>query len=353
MAENKDYYKILGVDKSASTEEIKKAYRKMALKYHPDRNEGSKESEAKFKEATEAYETLSDEQKKQQYDTYGSAGPSPFSGGGNPFSGSGFSVEDLFSNFGDIFGRRQQQRRAEPRGGDLRIRVTLNLKDILEGTTKKLKYKRHEKCAPCDGKGGTDVRECMSCGGSGQRQVVQNSQYGQMRQIVSCQNCNGSGKTIQNKCKTCHGEGIFIKEQSVDVEIPKGVSGGSTLQMDQMGNWIRGGLPGNLQIIIDEIPDPIYKRDGNNLIVEKTISVLDAMLGSEYELDAPTGKIKYKIDPGTGHGKVLRISGKGVPDINYGLGDLYIRLGVKIPGNLTKEEKQILEDLRESKNFKS
>ena len=346
---SKDYYKILGVEKGASDEEIKKAYRKMALKHHPDRNNGDKASEESFKEATNAYEVLSDPQKKQQFDTYGSEGPDQFSGGFRQ-QGTGFNMDDIFSQFGDIFGR-QQNRGGQRKGSDLRIRISMDLKDVLSGVTKNLKYKRHDKCKPCQGKGGTDVKECMACHGSGQRHIIQSSPFGQIRQVISCNNCAGTGKVIHNKCKSCHGEGIFTTEQNIEVEVPRGVQDGTVLTMTQMGNHVRDGIPGDLQIIIEEIPDPIYRRDGKNLITEKTISTIDAILGAEYDMDAPTGKIFYKVDPGTQYGKVIRVGGKGVPDIHFGLGDLYIKLNIKIPNSLSKEEKDILTSLKGSKNF--
>lgn len=351
----KDYYEILGIQKDATEDQIKKAYRKSALKYHPDKNNGDKESENKFKEASEAYEVLSDPDKKERYDTYGSADPqfggNPFGGGFTNGGGFNINIEDLFNQaFGGGF--RTNRNSGPKKGSDLRIRVSVTLKDVLSGVSKKLKFKRHDKCRPCDGKGGTNITNCTACNGSGQRITVQNSPFGQVQNVTICSSCVGTGKHVGNKCTHCRGEGIHAVEQSVDVEIPAGVNGGTVLTMQQMGNYIRDGIPGDLQIMIDEIPDPVYRREGKNLIVEKTISVMDAILGNEHELDAPTGKVQFKINPGTNHGQVLRVSGKGVPDIHYGLGDLYIRLTVKIPTNLSKGEKEVLEELRESKNFK-
>jgi len=344
----KDYYEVLGVKKEATPEEIKKAYRKMALKHHPDKGG----DEAKFKEASEAYETLSDPQKKQQYDNYGSAGPGQQFGG---FNSSGFNPEDIFSHFGDLFGgmgSSRSRRNSIPKGSDVRIRISLNLQDVLNGVNKKLKYKRHDKCKPCDGKGGTDIRDCIACAGTGQRIMTQQTPFGQIRQATQCHNCNGTGKNIMNRCKSCHGEGIFVSENTIDIDVPQGVHDGTILSMEGAGNYIRGGNPGNLLIVVDEIPDPVFRRDGNHLVTEKTINVLDAILGTDVELDAPTGRINYKIEPGTNHGKILRVGGKGVPDMNYGTGDLYIKLNVQIPNNLTKEERQIFEDLKESKSFR-
>ena len=345
----KDYYKILEVEKGASEEEIKKAYRKAALKHHPDKNQGNKESEERFKEAAEAYEVLSDPDKKLQYDTYGSADPR---GGGQYRGGGDFNMEDIISQMfgGGGFGRRNS---GPKQGSDLKIRVQVTLHDVLNGVEKKLKYRRNEVCQPCSGTGGTNITNCPACNGSGQRTTIQNSPFGRVQSVQPCNVCNGSGKQIANKCTHCRGEGVQSKEQIVDVEIPAGVNSGTMMSMPQMGNCVRDGIPGDLQILIDEIPDPNYKREGKNLILDKNISVVDAILGSTFEINAPTGKIDVQVDPGTNHGRVLRVVGKGVPDIHYGLGDLYIRISVKIPTHVTKHERDILESLKDSKSFKA
>ncbi len=349
---SKDYYNILGVDKNASDDEIKKAYRKMAMKYHPDKNPDNPEAESKFKEAAEAYDTLSDTEKKSNYDRFGSNSGNPFSGGNS--YGHGFNMDDIFSQFGDIFGSRygnQQQRRQQSRGSDLRIKVSLSIDDILNGCSKKLKYKRQDKCSTCDGKGGSDVRDCLPCQGTGQRTVVQNTQFGQIRTNTFCPDCQGSGKIINNKCKDCHGDGTKSKEQVVDVDIPAGVSNGMQLNMQGYGNHIRNGIPGDLQIIIEEITESYFTREGNNIVVDRTISVLDAILGSIIKVKTPRGETPITIEPGTEHGKVIRITGKGIPGINYGLGDLFIRISVKIPKNIELDERHTLEKLKNSKNF--
>jgi molecular chaperone DnaJ len=349
---SKDYYKILGVDRKASDEEIKKAYRKLAMKYHPDRNGSDPDAESKFKEIAEAYDVLSSPDKRSNYDNFGSATGNPF--GGNHQYGHGFNMDDIFSQFGDIFGsafnNRYQQKR-QSRGSDLRIKVTLTIDDILKGTLKKLKYKRQVKCNTCSGKGGTDVRSCIPCQGTGYRTVVQNTPFGQIRQTATCPDCQGSGKIIHNKCSDCHGDGTVLKEQVVDVEIPAGVSNGMQLTMTGFGNHIRDGVPGDLYIIIEELRENYFRRDGNNIIVEKTISVIDAIIGTNTKVKTPHGDIPITIKPGTEHGKVLRVSGKGIPDIHHGLGDLYVNIVVKIPKNINLEEKSILEKLRKSKNF--
>ncbi len=353
---SKDYYSILGVNKGASDDEIKKAYRKMAMQFHPDKNPGNPEAESKFKEAAEAYETLGDPSKRQNYDRFGSTG-NPFGGGGgSPFGGHGFSMDDIFSQFGDMFGGnpfggRQQQQRSR-KGGDLRIKVVLNIDEVLKGATKKLKYKRQETCQTCSGKGGSDVRTCLPCNGTGQRIVVQNTPFGQIRTQTTCPDCSGLGEQIHNKCGDCHGDGTILKEQIVDVEIPAGVSNGMQLKMNGHGNHVRNGVPGDLFIIVEEAQDFTFKRDGNNIVVEKTISVIDALCGNNITVKTPHGDIPVLVEAGTEHGKTIRISGKGIPDINYGLGDLYIKFSIKIPKDIPLDERMILEKFKSSNTFK-
>lgn len=346
-----DLYNILEVDRNASPDDIKKSYRRLSKKYHPDVNKDV-DAESKFKEISSAYETLSDPQKKSNYDQSGN----PF-GDGNPFGGSHFNMNDIFENFGDIFGNRYgnsgNQRKQQARGGDLRIKVVLNINDILKGATKKLKYRRQDKCQPCDGKGGSDVRTCLSCNGQGQRIVVQNTPFGQMRTQTTCTDCGGSGNQISNKCGHCHGDGTTLKEQVVDVEVPVGVSNGMQLKMQGFGNHTRDGVPGDLFIIIEEEQNFTFKRENNNIIVEKTISVIDAICGANISVNTPHGDIPVYVESGTEHGKTIRISGKGIPDINYGLGDLYIKFAVKIPRDIPLDEKMILEKLKSSNTFKA
>jgi len=350
---SKDYYKILGVDKGSSDDDIKKAYRKKAMELHPDKNPNNPEAEAKFKEAAEAYDTLSNADKKSNYDRFGSSGQ-PFGGGGNPFNqqGHGFNMDDIFSQFGDIFGQRyNRQQPRQSRGSDLRIKVSLTIDEILKGTTKKLRYKRQDQCVKCSGQGGTDVKDCLPCNGLGQRTVVQNTPFGQIRSATTCPDCGGLGKQIKNKCGDCHGDGTVSKEQVVDVEIPAGVSNDIQLTMNGFGNYTRNGLAGNLQIIVEEIKESYFTRDRNNINIEKNVSVLDAILGANVKVKTPHGDLTIAIEPGTDHGKVYRVSGKGVPDVHYGLGDLYIKVCVKIPKNIDLDEKYILEKLKGSRNF--
>lgn len=354
---SKDYYKILGVDRNATSEEVKKAYRKMAMKYHPDKNNGDIDSETKFKEAAEAYDVLSNPEKKSNYDRFGTADANPFGGGGgNPFGGfgHGFSMDDIFSQFGDIFGQNKGGGRwaqKKRKGGDLRLKVSLTIQEILKGVTKKVKYKRQDSCKPCNGKGGTDVRDCMPCSGTGRRVVVQNTPFGQIRQEHGCPDCGASGKKVANPCGVCRGEGTVPKEEIVSVDIPAGVSSGMVLSMQGYGNYVKDGIPGDLQILVEELREFYFKREGNNLLVEKEVSVIDAIIGSQVKVKTPHGDIPITIQPGTEHGRQLRVVGKGIPDVNLGLGDLIVKVSLKIPKNVSQEEKAILEKLKESNNF--
>jgi molecular chaperone DnaJ len=343
----KDLYNVLGVERGASEDDIKKAYRKMAMKYHPDKNPGDESAEAKFKEVAEAYDVLSDEGKKSNYDRFGTTdGKSQ-----NPF-GQGFNMDDIFSQFGDIFGSRgNPHQRRQAKGGDLRIKVSLTIQEIITGCTKKMKYKRQDTCKPCSGKGGSDVRDCIPCGGSGRRIVAQNTPFGQMRTETGCPDCNMTGKIVHNKCNSCNGDGTTLMEQEVDIEIPKGVSNGIQLTMHGFGNSIRDGVNGDLQIVIDEIRNNTFKREGGNLIVDKEISVLDAIMGANVKVNTPHGEMVVTIQPGTQPGTITRMHGKGVADIQYGLGDLIINLKVKVPTNVTMDERYVLEKLKNSSNF--
>lgn len=371
--EKRDYYEVLGVEKTASADEIKKAYRKKAIQYHPDKNPGDKEAEEKFKEAAEAYDVLSTPDKRARYDQFGHAGMGGAAGNGGPFggfSGGGMSMDDIFSMFGDIFGGHSggfssfsgfgggggaQQRRY--RGSDLRVKVKLNLKEISTGVEKKFKLKKYVPCSHCHGtgaEGDSGYETCPTCKGSGT--VIRNQQtiLGTMQTRTTCSTCNGEGKIIKNKCKECGGEGIVYGEEVVTVKIPKGVAEGMQLSMNGKGNAGKhNGVPGDLLILIEEEPDKELIRDENDLIYNLLLSIPAATLGDTVEIPTVDGKVKVKIEPGTQPGKVLRLRGKGLPSVNgYGMGDLLVNVSVYIPEALSRDEKKAMEEMRKSDNFK-
>ncbi len=363
--EKRDYYEVLGVSKTASADEIKKAYRKKAIQYHPDKNPGDKEAEEKFKEAAEAYDVLSDPQKRQRYDQFGHAGVGGAAGGG--FSGQGMSMEDIFSNFGDLFGghfssffgegfgggsgRTYRQTR---KGTDLRARLKLSLKEIATGVEKKIKVKRYVACSHCNGTGadGNEYTTCDRCKGTGRITRVQNSIFGTMQTQSVCPDCGGEGKIIKKKCSFCNGEGIVMSDEVISVKIPAGVADGMQLSMRGKGNAARhGGVDGDLYIVIEEEQDPELIRDENDLIYNLLLPVTTAINGGTVEIPTVDSKVKVKIDPGTQPGKMLRLKGKGLPSVNgYGTGDLLVNIGVYIPEKLSKDEKKIFEDLSNSDN---
>ncbi len=363
----RDYYEILGVSKSASEAEIKKAYRQMALKFHPDKNPGDKEAEEKFKEAAEAYEVLRDPQKRSRYDQFGHAGI----GGAAGTSGYSMSMDDIFSQFGDIFGdafggafsgfggfggSRGGRRRRVNRGSNLRVKVKLTLEEIARGVEKKIKVNKYVPCNTCSGtgaKGGSSYTTCSTCHGTGQVTRVANTFLGQMQTSSTCPSCGGEGQIIENKCPSCAGDGIVKGEEIISIKIPAGVEEGMQLSMSGKGNaGARGGVPGDLIILIEEIEHEHFERDGVNLLHEAYISFSDAALGTSLDVPTIDGKARIKITPGTQAGKVLRLKGKGLPSVNsYGTGDLLINLNVWTPKNLSKEEKEILEKLGKSPNF--
>jgi molecular chaperone DnaJ len=357
----RDFYEILGVSKGAAADEIKKAYRKLAIKYHPDKNPGDKAAEEKFKEAAEAYEVLSNPEKKQRYDQFGHAGNSAgFGGGGGGFGG--MNMEDIFSQFGDVFGggfgggsSRGGGRRAN-KGSNLRIKVKLTLQEIANGVEKKIKVNKFVSCKSCSGsgaQGGSAHSSCGTCRGSGQVTQVVNTILGRMQTATTCPACGGEGQIIKDKCKSCYGDGIVREEEVISINIPAGVAEGMQLSMSGKGNAAaRGGIPGDLLIAIEEIEHEELKRDGNNLFYEKNISFVDAALGTQVEIPTVDGKAKIKIDAGTQSGKVLRLKGKGLPDVNgYQRGDLLVNIQVWTPQKLSKEETATLEKLRTSDNF--
>ena len=348
---NNNYYDILGVDKNATPEEIKKAYRKMAIKYHPDKN-NTKEAEDMFKKAAEAYDVLKDPNKKSQYDKYGRVGGN--NQGFNSQSGFGFDMNDIFSQFGDIFGNsfnQGQGHRKTKKGSNLKIKVNLSIEDILNGVIKTVKYKRNKKCNTCDGTGGKNTTKCNTCNGLGKRIAVQETPFGQIRQEVICDQCNGEGNIIKDKCNTCNGNGYVIQQDTVNIDIPKGVSSDMKINMRGDGNYARGGGYGDLHVFINEIKEDYFNRDNNNILIEKEISVLDAILGNTIDVKTPRGITKLEVKKGTQNGHVARFIGKGIPDMNLGLGNMYIKIKVKIPTDISKNDEKILEKLKKSDNF--
>ncbi len=353
----RDYYEVLGVTKTATEIEIKKAYRKMALKYHPDKNPDNKEAEELFKEAAEAYEVLSNPDKKQRYDRYGHAGVGGAAGGG--FSGGGMSMDDIFSHFGDIFsgGFGGGGRRRVNRGSNLRVKVKLNLEEMANGVEKKIKLKKYVACTACNGTGaedGSSQQTCPTCHGSGQVTRITNTFLGQMQTSSTCPQCGGEGQIITKHCHVCHGNGIVKDEEVVTINIPAGVNNGMQLTMSGKGNaGARGGINGDLIILIEEEPHENLKRDGNNLIYDLYINFADAALGTDVDIPTVNKKVRIKIPAGTQGGKVLRLRGKGLPDVNgYGHGDLLINVNIWTPQKLSKEEQTLMETLRKSENFK-
>ena len=362
----RDYYEVLGVDRNASANDIKKAYRKLAIQYHPDKNPGDKEAEEKFKEAAEAYSVLSDADKKARYDQFGFEGVSG-AGGGGGFSGAGMDMNDIFSMFGDIFGGRGgfggfggfgggsagPQRH---RGSDLRVKAKLTLQEIANGTTKKFKLKKYVQCTHCNGSGaeGNAYETCPECKGTGRVVRTQQSFFGMMRSEVPCPHCQGEGKIIKNKCSHCHGEGIILGEEVVEVQIPAGVVEGMQLSMRGKGSaGKRNGINGDLLIVIEEEKHPELIRDENDLIYSLLLDIPTAALGGFAEIPTIDGKAKVTIDPGTQPGKVLRLRGKGLPTLNgYGKGDIVVNISVYIPETLSKDEKKSIENFRNSDNFR-
>ncbi len=371
MSTKRDFYEILGVSKTASADEIKKAYRKVAMQFHPDRNPGNKEAEEKFKEAAEAYEILSDADKKAQYDRYGHAGVSGNGRGGFGGAGQNMNMDDIFSQFGDIFGddnpfgsffgggsgqRRGGGRTRGVRGSNLRVRIKLNYEEIAKGASKTIKVKKYVSCTTCSGSGAKDkssMQTCGTCGGSGQVRRVQNTFLGQMQTVTTCPTCNGEGSTIANKCTSCKGEGRVYGEENITIEIPAGVQEGMQLNVTGKGNMgERGGAPGDLIVLIEEEAHAHLHRDGLNVAYDLHISFPDAVFGIQAEVPTIDGRAKIKIPPGTQSGKVFRLKGKGFPAVqSYEKGDQLIYVNVWTPQHLTSEEKAMLEKLQQGQNF--
>lgn len=360
----RDYYEVLGVSKEATKEEIKKAYRKNALKHHPDKNPGNKKAEENFKEAAEAYEVLSHDEKKSRYDRYGHAG---MGNNGNGFGGAGMTMDDIFSSFGDIFGdafsagfggfggSRSRGRRVN-KGSNLRVKVKLSLQEIASGTEKKIKVTKYDTCNTCGGTGAADsnsLSSCQTCNGSGHITRLTNTMLGQMQTTSVCPSCGGEGKTITKKCPSCYGEGIVQKEDIIKINIPAGVGKGMQMTVAGKGNAPRrGGVNGDLLVVIDEEDHPDLIREGNDLIYNLFISIPDAVLGTQAEIPTVDNNVKINIEPGTQPGRILRLRGKGLPEVNgYGRGDLLVNVNVWIPKATTKEESKLFEKFRDSDTF--
>lgn len=374
MSNKRDYYEVLGVQKNATADELKKAYRKLALKYHPDRNPGDKEAEEKFKEAAEAYDVLSDADKRAKYDQFGhNMGPQGFPGGGGGFSSAGgWSMEDIFSHFGDIFGgsfggmggfegaggRSRTNRTRRRKGSDLRIKVKLTLEDIAKGVTKTLKIPTLVKCDYCNGTGAKDGKAfttCTTCNGTGTVITAQHTPFGTMQSEAACPHCHGEGKIITEKCPHCNGEGVVRKEQQITFTIPAGVADGQVLTIQGKGNAApHGGVNGDLLVVIEEVKNPDLIRDGNDVIYNLMLDLPTAVLGGSVEVPTITGRARLKIAPGTQPGKVLRLRGKGLPSTEgYGTGDELVNVMVYVPENLTADEKATFEKLQGAPNMQA
>jgi molecular chaperone DnaJ len=368
----RDFYEILGVAKSSTQDEIKKAYRKVAMQFHPDRNPGDKAAEEKFKEAAEAYEILSDADKRAQYDRFGHQATSAAGRGGGYGGGAGMNMDDIFSQFGDIFGdespfgsffggggnRRSSGGRSRgTRGSNLRVKIKLNYEEIAKGAQKTIKVKKYVGCNTCSGSGAKDknsVQTCGTCGGSGQVRRVQNTFLGQMQTVTTCPTCNGEGSTVTHKCTACKGDGRVYGEETLAIDIPAGVQEGMQLSLSGKGNaGERGGAPGDLIVLVEEEAHPQLHRDGLNVALDLHISIPDAVFGTQVEVPTIDGRAKIKIPPGTQSGKIFRLKGKGFPNVNsYEKGDQLIQINVWTPQNVSSSEKEMLEKLQHSDNFK-
>ncbi len=345
-----DYYKVLGIDKGASESEIKKAYRKSAIKYHPDKNPGDKDAEAKFKQAAEAYEVLGNSDKRAKYDQFGHAA---FEGAGG-FGGGGMNMDDIFSQFGDIFGSAfgggfggfgGGQRRSK--GTNLRIKVSLTISEIANGVNKKIKVKRKVQ-AP-----GTEFSTCSQCGGSGQVTQITNTILGRMQSTTTCNVCSGTGKIVSRKAPGSDSNGQILSEETVEVKIPAGVEDGMQLRVSGKGNEaLSDGIPGDLLVLINELPDENLKREGNNLHYDLYISISEAVLGISKEINTVSGKVRIKLDAGIQSGKILRLRGKGLKSINgYGNGDLLVHVNVWTPKTLNKEQREFFQQMKNNEHF--
>lgn len=366
MAAKRDYYEVLGVNRNASKEDLRKAYRKLAMQYHPDRNPNNKDAEEKFKEAAEAYEVLNDDEKKSRYDRFGHEG---MRGGG--YSPGFNDVNDIFSHFSDIFGgssifddffggsqrTRSRKRTSGTPGSDLRITLKLTLEEIAAGVAKKVKVKKQIKCDQCGGSGaepGSSTKTCPVCQGTGEVKSVSRSVFGQFVNITQCNNCNGEGVVVDVPCKKCLGEGRITDESTVKINVPPGVHEGSYMTLRGEGNaGKRNGPAGDIIVVFQELPHEYFVRDGDDIVYDLYISFPDAALGVEVEVPTLTGKALLKIDPGTAPGKLLKMRDKGIRHLNQGgSGDQIVKVNVEIPKKLSSKEKELLKELAQSPNFK-
>ncbi len=369
MAEKRDYYEVLGVSKSASDAEIKSAYKKMAIKYHPDRNPGDKEAEEKFKEAAEAYDILRDPEKRQRYDQFGFAG---MNGAGGFGGGASMNMDDIFSMFGDIFGGGSRfggfggfggfgnggAAQHMEHGEDLRLKVKLTLNEVATGVTKKFKVRKKVTCTHCHGTGSEDgkTETCSNCKGSGVILKTVNTMLGRMQTQTACPTCGGQGKIIKNKCHACNGNGVVNGEEVVEIQIPSGVENGMVVTASGKGNAARlNGQPGDIQVYIEVESHADLIRDGQNLQYNLLLDLPTAILGGTAEIPTIDGKVRIKIEPGTQPDKIMRLRGKGLPAVSgygYGTGDLIVNISIYIPETLSNEEKELFEKLRNSDNMK-
>jgi molecular chaperone DnaJ len=365
----RDYYEVLGVSKSANADEIKTAYRKKAIQYHPDKNPGDKDAEEKFKEAAEAYDVLSNPEKRWRYDQFGHAGVGSSAAGGG-YSDDGMSMDEIFRQFGDLFGghfggfssfggfggSRSRRDHAVRKGSDLRVKVKLTLKEVVQGVEKKIKVNKYVTCTSCHGSGAEDdksIATCRTCHGNGYVTRVANTILGQMQTQSACPTCNGQGKTILNKCHVCNGEGVVLDDEVISINIPAGVMDGMQLSVRGKGNAAcRGGVNGDLLVVIEEEQDKEFIRDENDLIYNLLLSIPQAALGDMVEVPTVEGRAKVRIEAGTQPGKVLRLRGKGLPSINgYGTGDLLVHISIYIPEVLSSDEKAKMRQMQSSPNF--
>lgn len=356
----RDYYDILGVSKDATADELKKAYRKLAVKYHPDKNPDNKEAEEKFKEAAEAYSALSDPEKRQRYDQFGHDGLKQNGFGGGGFSGHGMSMDDIFSQFGSIFGDAfgggggfgsffggNTQRRPSNRGADMRVNLRLSMEEIYSGVKKQIKIKRYAECSTCHGDGGTGKHTCPVCHGTGKVRERVNSFFGQMISEKVCYQCQGQGTIIDSPCNTCHGEGRVKTDATVSIDIPAGVQDGNYMTLSGEGNvGRRNGEAGDLIVIFKEKPHEIFTRSGNDVVVTCVITWPQAVLGDEIEVPTLSGKVSFKINSGTENGKIYRLRGKGLPVLHgHRHGDQLIQIKIETPSSLDKAEKNLIKEL--------